>query len=244
MNYKCLFIKLTFALSLLLTQCTDDLIHIEGSGDPESETLELDEFTSIHLKGVEDVIINWGPVQKVEVYGNPNIIRMIRADVRDQKLILRLKDGHYRNYELKYIITLPRLNEINNEGLARVVVNDFINTGDLDLVVSGAGKIELNRMENTAHLGVQIEGLGLIKGYGEFPDLDKLDIHISGSGSFLGFPIESNTCTINIEGTGKCEVNVREQLDVVIEGAGMVHYYGNPVISKSIKGLGSVVNSN
>jgi len=229
---------------LLMSGCSDDLIEIEGSGSLVSETLDLEDFTRIRMTGLEDIELSYGEVQNVEVRGHENIIKRIKTRVRNGRWEIELEKGTYKNYELKYYITLPRINEISNEGLARIIINDFPNTGDLDLIITGAGEIELNRMENTELLSVEIEGLGYVKGKGDFPDLKNLNILINGSGSYLAYPIVSDNCSIEITGAGHCEVTVRNQLNVNIEGAGMVYYRGTPEVSRSITGLGTVVDDN
>lgn len=230
--------------SAIMTGCYTDPIYIEGNGVIVTKTLDLDPFTGIVMQGAEDVDISYGEVQEVTVTGDENIISMIKQDVHDGTWYMKLEQGHYRNYDLKYYITLPRINYISNEGLARVVVNNFVNQGDLEVILSGAGRIELNRMENTENLWITIDGLGSILAYGEFPSLVNLDLLITGSGKFLGYPVVSENCIIDITGTGMCEVSATDYLDVIIEGAGIVHYKGYPEVHQSVSGIASVVCKN
>ncbi|MCF8225326.1 MAG: DUF2807 domain-containing protein [Bacteroidales bacterium] len=232
-----------FIFTLTLSGCYD-FFYIEGNGDIVTQTLDLKPITGLEIQGLEGVDISWGEEQEVVVTGDANIIEMISMEVNDSTWFLHLKRGNYRNYDLKYYITLPRINMIANEGLSRITVNDFVNTGDLEIYLEGAGSVELNRMENTENLFIDINGLGQIKGFGEFPSLEYLDIIITGSGRYLGYPIQSIDCHVDIEGTGKCEVYAEETLNVNIEGAGLVNYKGFPKVYQHINGLGSVANMN
>ena len=74
----------------------------------------------------------------------------------------------------------------------------------------------------------------------DFPAQESLYIRIMGTGSFLGYSMELNTCEVDITGTGNVEVNVNDQLDVRIDGTGNVYYKGNPIVHADIKGTGSV----
>ena len=78
----------------------------------------------------------------------------------------------------------------------------------------------------------------------QFIDQPELEIDLMGTGSFKGFPIIVKDCRINIEGSGDCEVNVNEELDVRIKGSGNVYYKGIPSINTNITGSGTLISSN
>jgi len=227
-----------------LTGCYTDWVYFEGNGIIVTETLDVEPFDAIRMEGLEDVDITWGETQEVVVVGDENIIERIQTDVVRGTWEMQLMNGRYKNYDLKYYLTVPKINAITNKGLSRVVVNDFVNEGNLDIVIEGSGHVELNRMENTESLYVNIDGLGLVEGFGEFPDLKQLDVIITGSGHFDAYPIVANDCFVDITGAGKCEVSVLDNLDVFIEGAGIVNYKGYPSIQQDISGLGTVQSKN
>lgn len=181
--------------------CTKEYFQIEGEGALITETLQIDDFTSIDLMGVDDVYITYGTEQKVTVTGHPNIISRISTEVSNKTWHMELEDGNYGRYELTYYLTLPSLEKVVSEGTGDVVISDFI-------------------------------------------PQENLSVSLIGSGSFLGFPLEVANCTINISGTGDCEVSVTNRLDVSIIGSGNVYYKGNPVIHEDISGSGSVLAQN
>ena len=78
----------------------------------------------------------------------------------------------------------------------------------------------------------------------QFIDQSDLEINLYGSGSFMGFPLKVADCRIRIEGSGECEVNVTENLDVAIKGSGSIYYKGHPRIRTDIKGSGTLISSN
>lgn len=231
-------------LALFLSSCESNYYYIEGNGNIISKTLELEKFTGINMTGAEDVIISYGEEQHVSVTGDANIIEFIKTGVYSDTWFIELERGKYRHYSLRYYITLPQINEISNDGAAKVIVEDFVNQGDLGITINGAGDIELNRMENTENLYVTVDGAGVIRARGEFPSLKYLDLNFSGTGSFSGYPAVAEECRIEIDGAAKCEVSVESKLDIFIDGAGIVHYKGSPSISQQVSGLGGVSNSN
>jgi hypothetical protein len=73
---------------------------------------------------------------------------------------------------------------------------------------------------------------------------DHLEVQLMGSGSFFGFPLSTETCQVDIVGSGICEISVQEHLDAILEGSGSVFYKGNPSIREDVTGSGRVVNAN
>ncbi len=74
--------------------------------------------------------------------------------------------------------------------------------------------------------------------------VDQMKVYLLGSGSFFGFPLSASACQVDISGSGECEVTVKNDLDVVIDGSGSVYYKGSPSIHEDITGSGQVVNAN
>jgi len=244
MKNRMIYILLAVFTAGVLSSCEKDFLCIEGIGPDVTDTLQVDTFTGIRMLGAENVEISWGEEQLVVVTGHENIINRIRTGVRNGVWDMELEKGNYLNYNLKYFITLPRINEITNEGASRVYVNDFTNEGDLEININGAGKITLDRMENTENMYVTIDGLGHVITMDEFPSLKYLDIYINGAGDFLGFPAITNECRIEIDGAAKCEVHVESKLEVYIDGTGTVSYRGDPSVYQEVSGLGRVEKQN
>ena len=69
----------------------------------------------------------------------------------------------------------------------------------------------------------------------------RLDIQISGTCDVQAFDMEVDDCRIGISGTGNCEVNVIQSLQVNISGVGNVFYLGNPEITQEISGVGNII---
>jgi len=66
-------------LGTIVTQsCTKEYARIEGTGSIVTQTLNLRDFNGIAAAGADDVVISYGPEQKVEVTGHSNIISRIK----------------------------------------------------------------------------------------------------------------------------------------------------------------------
>ncbi len=89
----------------------------------------------------------------------------------------------------------------------------------------------------TDRLTTEVNGSGKFSIRGE---ARKQTIKISGSGNYEARNLISDVALVKISGSGKTELNVREELDVRISGSGNVLYRGNPKISQQISGSGKI----
>lgn len=141
---------------------------------------------------------------------------------------------------ISYGSELSVLAEGHENIIDRIKTDVHNNTWDIELEEGNYRNYELTyylvlpqlvKVSNTGTGNVVIE---------DFQKQESLSVSILGTGSFLGFPMEVNTCEIEITGTGNCEVTVDSLLEVSIDGTGNVYYKGNPQVDADIVGTGSV----
>jgi hypothetical protein len=183
-------------LALLSQSCTKEYFRIEGTGTVSTQNLDLEEFSAIRLEGADNVDISYGPVQKVEVTGHPNIISRIMTEVRNGVWEMGLEDGNYGNYQLKYSLTLPSLTAVEVIGSADVDVLNPMETDEFELFLMGSGSFRgFNLRANTSL--VEIVGSGDC----EITSDERLEVIIEGSGNvyYKGSPILQT----DITGTGR-----------------------------------------
>jgi hypothetical protein len=87
-------------------------------------------------------------------------------------------------------------------------------------------------------LDVTISGNGTFNLSGT---VDEQTLEISGTGTYNAGELASRTMAITINGSGNATVNVSDQLDVTINGSGNVSYFGSPNVDTDITGSGDVV---
>lgn len=243
------FFKLSLAGLLLasvsFTSCDKENNCKNGSGGIITRTLSIPGFTGIDFQEAGEVIITQGAAREVVATGHANVVDNIKTEVSNGEWKIDLDHGCYDNYDLTIYITVPDLNEITLSGSGNITVNDFTDQGeDLDVNLSGSGSISLRSYNGPENLSVNISGSGIITAYSPISTLKNLNIKIGGSGDYLGFPIHSDDCTINISGSGNCQVFVNNTLDVKIGGSGSVFYKGHPTVTSNITGSGTIVDAN
>ena len=213
--------RITISICILLftlTACTKDTI--EGSGSPISEIRNVANFTKVSSEGVFEVTITQGDVQSVEVTADDNIIQRVKTEVVDNELRLYLDDHNYKDISLKANIVAQRINGIENTGIGNFAVSNVDEDGNFNVYNSGTGNIS-------------IEG-----------NAESLIIQNEGDGKFNGFQFTVSNCSVEIIGSGDCEVHPASTLNVDIEGSGNVYYKGTPGIETHISGSGKVIDAN
>jgi hypothetical protein len=113
---------------------------------------------------------------------------------------------------------------------------DDLQTGTLNLVVSGGAQVRLN--------GIQVELLdSVLSGAGDIQvsgTAEEIKLVLSGLGDFNAAELQSNKADIELSGMGGATVRVEEELAATITGAGSIQYFGHPHVEQSVNGAGSV----
>jgi hypothetical protein len=239
--------RIVTSIMIILLSFSCDVLEdcIEGKGNITTKTLSLSSFEGIDFAIAGDVVISQGNVQSVVATGHPNIINDLKKKIVSGNIwVIAFDDDCYDKYELTLHITVPNISDISLSGSGTIQINNFSNQDNLSLDISGSGDIDINAFSGAEKLTVDISGSGAVTGNSELVDLNDLDINISGSGNYNGFPIITYDCGIKISGSGNCYVTVIDNLDINISGSGNIHYKGNPTINITNSGSGSIIDSN
>lgn len=229
--------KLIFiAVSLLLTVLSTVSVNGQSAG---KETRNVTGFTKVSFGVPGNLYIRIGPDFKVILEGDKDFLAEIETMVSGGRLVIK-QDNWNRNFNKKVIvnITMPSVEGLSVSGSGQAEITDAVKAGDLDLVVSGSGKLFVNDL-TADNLDCRISGSGdvIIKGSGS---VSESEVSISGSGSYAGEGLKINTAAINISGSGNCLCNVAGTLEARVSGSGNITYIGNPRIDARVSGSGRV----
>jgi hypothetical protein len=134
------------------------------------------------------------------------------------------------------LVSATLISQIDISGVGKIESDELFKTNNLELNVSGTGKIELN--VEAEKINCAISGSGKIELNGT---ADALDVQISGSGKVDAENLKAKTVIVNISGSGKALVNPIEVLNSNISGSGSVYYVSEPpAITETISGSGKV----
>ena len=212
---------------------------VNGNGPAVSETLDIEPFDAIHLKMSANVVLTQGDVQSVTVEGKPNIIDEIERDVHNGVWDIETDDCVRDIGNMTFFITVPDLRMVRISGSGDVFSDNTFVVNDLELKISGSGKIDLAFEADDVEADISGSGDMVLDGLA-----DELDIDIDGSGDVRAFDLPVRESDVNISGSGDAEVQVEELLTVRISGSGDVYFKGNPDFNISISGSGEVIDAN
>ena len=206
----------------------------------EREVRELPVFDEVNLNTSGTVYITQGAIQKVELVGSDETLEKIETEVRGGRLVIKTQNSGWFSWNdigrFEIYITMKDIRALHVAGSGRMFTENKLSVRDLDLAVSGSGKLEVQA--DASYIDASISGSGKMEIEGQAPDLE---IHISGSGGIYAENLSSKNCEVRISGSGRCEVNVSDELNARISGSGSVYYTGNPQrLDSSTSGSGRV----
>ncbi len=204
------------------------------------ETRDVKDFTKVSFGVAGSLYINLGPEFKVVLEGDKKDLEEIITEVSGGKLVIK-KENSWRfnfNDKVTVFITMPELKGLGVSGSGKAELKDAVKTDELDLSVSGSGKIFTGDLL-VSKLGCSISGSGdIIPGGSGMAG--KAEISISGSGNYEGSALKIESAEIHISGSGNCSCNVTGSLKASVSGSGNVTYEGNPKVDAHVSGSGKV----
>ena len=215
----------SLSILFLLTSCFDDdngvssCVQVEGQ--IVSETRVVDDFHSILLQGVANVLLIQGATQSLRIETHEGVLDIVETTVANEVLSIDLStclEGSLNRLDV--FMTVPDIKRLELVGVGTITMQNDFNPEELIIRVSGVG--DINAMGAT----------------------DFLEVNTSGAGNVNAFEMIAETCDVFLSGTGNVEVTVTSELNVVIDGAGNVSYKGQPTINEDIEGLGRLIDAN
>jgi hypothetical protein len=233
--------KRVIYLSALILAITVSAVHA-GNQSESKETRNLSGFTKVSFGVAGNLFINIGSEFKVVVEGDKRVLDNLITEVTGGKLVIKNENWKMSNWRMNekvtVYVTMPELNALGVSGTGKAEIKDAVKTGDLNLSVSGSGKLYASDL-TVSNLDCSISGSGDIS-LGCSGNASKADISISGSGNYTGESFKIGVAEIHISGSGNCTCNVTESLRAGVSGSGNITYEGNPKIDAHVSGSGKV----
>ena len=233
------------AASLLLAACGlfqgEANRVITGSGRVTSEARPVGDIHSVVLAGLGDVILQEGATPALTIEAEDNLLPLITSDVRNGTLRLGFDRAAWQDtirptQPIRFLLTLPTLTAFDLAGSGSLQAAT-VRTDQLTLRLTGDGDLTIDQLEAVS-LDVRLDGAGDITLAGT---VTAQTVALSGTGQYQAGDLESATTQITLSGAGDAVVWVRDDLSVLISGAGTVSYWGQPAVSRrDITGAGDV----
>lgn len=210
-------VALLLLITLLLSGCHHELRSggVQGSGKRELQSRQIPSFTSISTEGAFTIEVTCQKEPRLEIEADDNILSLVRAEVSNN--VLRLSNSG--SYSTKEPVTI-RISVPNLEALS----------------IKGAGTIDIKGMKNEK-FEIDSEGAPTVYVSGT---TNLVDIHSDGAGKIDTNSLRAARAVVNSNGATHVELDVKEQLNVTVNGPSTVFYKGDPIVSKSVNGPGRV----
>ena len=208
----------------------------KGNGDIVKEKRSTSDFVGLRIAGNFEVILEESNQAFVEINTDENLLDFIDTEVKAGILRVTQEKKLISKSKIRIFIYYQELNEIRAMGAALIRNEDYLNSEDLEIVMEGAGAVDLKIISDK--LKVELSGAGVISLAGE---VQEQELNLMGAGKLEAFDLKSKDCDVTVGGLGGAEIYVTEKLNATIEGVGSIRYDGQPKdINTEIKGLGRI----
>jgi len=238
-THKLLQSALLMATVIIFSACEklDTGLGITGQGPMMEEEYHLENFKNIEVDVNANVYLTQDYIQPILIKGQLNILENLVITVENETMKINYIESVYDHERLEIFISLLTLENLSTARGAFISSTKAFASNNMAFQVYGAGTINMD-VDFASQIRTQVTGTGRIVLNGK---AEMLEVVINGSGSVSTSNLITQQSTVNITGSGKCEVNSHEELSVNINGNGKVFYAGNPtIVSSSLSGNGEL----
>ena len=189
---------------------------IRGTGNLVETDFDIDAYTEVKIDGAFQVIWRESDEFLVTVETSENLLEHLEIQVDNGVLLITSRRGIGINWgESRIYLFSPSLEALNVQGAVTAKNWDTIRSERFAIEVAGAASVDLDL------------------------EVDVVEVNVAGAGdlSLLG---SIQTADISIAGAGNIDIDVIGSLSVEIAGTGSVTYGGNPTVTRTILGIGTV----
>ena len=193
-------------------------VGVRGEGEIITQAIDVSDFNALQVGGVLNTIYRHSQEFSVSITMHENLFELLEYSVEDgilsvgiNRLIQVGSDHMPRLY-----VNAPYINALHLSGVTNAVDWDTVYADNFHMTVSGASDVSLTM------------------------EVEHLKLNVSGA-SNISLDGNVNHAELMISGASDVNLHVSETLDVQVNGVGNVRYTGDPVVTSSIAGLGSVV---
>jgi len=239
--------KLLLTLTVLIlasTACVFPRLVPKGTSTPKDLTPvsineDLANFTEIDIEAAGPIFLVQGGTHNIQIDGPKSIVEDITFEVRNGVLVIKhsknIWDWVTDNDYPTITITFENLTHFAFEGGSELVAND-LHTDSLLVVVQGGASLDMLNL-NVDSLEMDIQG-------GTDIDISGVagiqTLKFAGGANYDAEDLKSASISLRIEGAVSATIWATDQLDLDLNGAYDVRYYGNPSLTQKIQGVGKV----
>lgn len=197
---------------------------IEDSGNHIVRDITVSPFDEIEIDGPVKLVLRQDSSFKVAVSADSSIIEKIKTTVSGEKFKVSLEPMQYCGSDSIVIHAgIGALTEIKAAGASKVYSEGSLHVGDIDMKLSGATELNLNLYAGKVKTESDGAARLALSGQAGVHELDSKGVLELNAFDFVVAQYD-----IDIQGTGKSNINVLNDLKVKTSGSSTIYYKGNP----------------
>ena len=213
---------LLFAVPLILTSCKTECV--EDVGMRVSHVNTVDSFDEVEVEGAIKVVFQQDSSYAIKVEADSNVVDLVKASVSRGTLKLDLDPEKYCGTDSVIVYAgIAGLKSIKAGANSRLASQGRLNLGDLKLTLTGSTTADLDI--NAAKVTTEVDGTATIKLIGQ---AGIHELKSKGDLNLDAFDFVVGHYDLNMEGVGKSNINVLNELKVETSGSSEVFYKGSP----------------
>ncbi|MBG6234189.1 hypothetical protein IWX76_000744 [Pedobacter sp. CAN_A7] len=213
---------LLLAFPLILTSCKTECV--EDAGMRVSHVNTVDRFDEVEVQGAIKVVFHQDTSYAIKVEADSNVVDQVEASVSRGTLKLNLDPEKYCGTDSVVVYAgIGMLKSIKAGGSSSLASQGRLNLGDLKLTLTGSTTVDLDL--NAAKVNTEVDGTANLKLSGQ---AGIHELKSKGALNLDAFDFVVGQYNLNMEGVGKSNINVLNELKVESTGSSEVFYKGNP----------------
>lgn len=202
------------------------------------EVREVARFDQVRFRGPGTLKISQTNEEALTVHAPGYVIGDVISEVKDGVLNVGYRSPKVTRLRvlkevISYDLRMKDIRKIIVTGSGTVVVPDLDND-TVRVEINGSGKVNLEHI-TADNLRTTIHGAGSVRVQG---DVETQSAVINGAGQYEAEYLVSDFAQLTLNGSGGMSVSVSDELNVVINGNGVIVYGGFPDVTKAISGSG------
>jgi len=201
---------------------------IQGSGVAKEESRPIEGFHALEAGNAFQVTVavTKGANPGLKISGDDNLVPLVKSEVRDGTLVLRIKDNSNISTKLPLVaeIVIGELDRVEASGASKVTVSGGSNVDQFTALASGAARVSVEGLE-TPEAIVSASGSAQLVLSGTALSL-KVDA--SGASQVKTEDLRVEDAEVSISGASGAALRASKSVIGDVSGASQLDLYGRP----------------
>lgn len=189
----------------------------------QSEVRSIGSFSGLKAGEAIDVYLKKGDKESVRVETSGTDLGNVLTEISGSYLKIHMRDGRYKNQNVKVYVTYVSLDRIHASSAANVYSEGTISSNSLTMSASSAATIEI--AINAGDVMVEVSSAGDIVLEGK---AKSLELEVSSAGEVDAYELECEIVRAEAASAGSAKISVTKELTAHASSGGSIRYRGTP----------------